>query len=310
MGQILRVRSHGVDDVERVWKQFIPGARLDRVDPRNIAFAWTSVELPGFSTVSYELGAGVHSSVRVDEQFMACRLVADDARVEAEGRAIDPRRPWVTSEAGAEAQWARSARVRAFVFDRSDAERIARLASGDDRLVLRRMEPEGRSRDATTQWERAFLHVSTSLLSLHDDDLIAAELRRHALLTTLSTFSTPFVEAVERQRQRSAAPRTVRRAIAFIEEHAREPLTLEEIAAASGMSSRGLQHAFRRALDTTPTEYLRRVRLSGAHEELRAGTAVSVADVARRWGFSSASRFARYHREHYGQNPAQIARMF
>lgn len=67
---------------------------------------------------------------------------------------------------------------------------------------------------------------------------------------------------------------------------------------------------FRRAVDTTPTEYLRRVRLSGAHHELRVGTAVSVADVARRWGFSSASRFARYHREHYGQNPAQVARMF
>ena len=99
-------------------------------------------------------------------------------------------------------------------------------------------------------------------------------------------------------------------AVAHIEAHAHEPLTLEDIAAAAGMSGRGLQHAFRRTLDMTPMEYVRRVRLSAAHEELRSGTAVSVSDVAKRWGFSSASRFARYHREHYGQNPAQVARMF
>ena len=79
---------------------------------------------------------------------------------------------------------------------------------------------------------------------------------------------------------------------------------------ASGISSRGLQHAFRRALDMTPMQYLRVVRLVGAHEELRSGGTVSIAEVARRWGFSSASRFARFHREHYGQNPAQVVRMF
>lgn len=157
--------------------------------------------------------------------------------------------------------------------------------------------------------ERSFAHVSVSLGAAHEDDILADELRRHALLSTLSTFSTPYVEAVARAHQRSAAPRTIRRAIAHIEAHAHQPLTLEDIALASGISARGLQHAFRRHLDTTPTEYLRRVRLTAAHEELRAGTVVSVAEAARRWGFSSASRFARYHREHYGQNPAEVLRM-
>ena len=94
-----------------------------------------------------------------------------------------------------------------------------------------------------------------------------------------------------------------------MEANPREPLTLEDIAVAAGISSRGLQHAFRRALDMTPTEYLRRVRLTGAHEELRSGRPVSIADVAHRWGFSSPSRFARYYREHYGRNPAEALRM-
>lgn len=310
MGEILSVRSRGADDVERVWRQFVPSARIERLDPRAVSFSWTSVELAHFSVVSYELTASVHSSVRMTDQLMACRLIADDVRIESERREIDPRRPWMASDAGADAQWTGAARVRAFVFDRSDAERVARIASGDDRLVLRRIEPHARDRGASMQWERSFAHVSSSLAAVHEDGLLSAELHRHALLTTLSTFSTSYVEARERARQRSAAPRTVRRAIAHIEAHAHEPLTLEDIAAAAGISGRGLQHVFRRTLDTTPTEYLRRVRLSAAHEELRSGTAVSVAQVAKRWGFSSASRFARYHREHYGKNPAQVARMF
>ncbi|MDQ1136051.1 AraC-like DNA-binding protein [Microbacterium sp. SORGH_AS 1204] len=309
MGQILNVRSRGIDDVERVWTRFVPSARLDRVDPRTVAFAWESVELDRFSVVSWQLTASVHASIEMTDQLMACRMVGDDLRLTSGPGAIAPRLPWLASERRIDAEWTGSARVRAFVFDRTDAERVARVASGDDRLVLRRVDPAPRSRDAATQWERSFAHVSSSLGATHEEPILAEELRRHALLTTLSAFSTPYVEAVARAHQRAAAPRTVRRAIAHIEAHAQQPLTLEDIAAASGISSRGLQHAFRRELDTTPTEYLRRVRLSAAHDELRAGTAVSVAEVARRWGFSSASRFARYHREHYGQNPAQVIRM-
>ena len=136
MADRLTVRSHGIDDVERVWQRFVPSARLERVDPQRVSFSWNSVELPGFSVVAYELAASVHSSVRMDEQIMACRMIGDDIRVEAEGRSLDPRRPWLAADGGAEAHWSGAARVRALVFDRSDAERLARIVSGDDRLVL------------------------------------------------------------------------------------------------------------------------------------------------------------------------------
>jgi transcriptional regulator GlxA family with amidase domain len=52
-------------------------------------------------------------------------------------------------------------------------------------------------------------------------------------------------------------------------------------------------------------EHLRRLRLAGAHAELQRGTAVSVADTARRWGFASPSRFAKHYREAYGRAPRQ-----
>ncbi|WP_307450609.1 MULTISPECIES: helix-turn-helix transcriptional regulator [Microbacterium] len=304
----MKVRSRGADDVERVWTRFVPSARLEHVDPKTVSFTWNSVELERFSVIGWELNASVRASIEMSDQLMACRMVGDDLRLESASHGIEPRRPWLAVDRRIDAHWTGAARVRAFVFDRTDAERVARIAAGDDRLVLRRLDPRPRDRNAATQWERTFAHVSTSLGAAHDDAVVAAELQRHALMTTLTSFSTPYVEAVARAHQRAAAPRTVRRAIAHIEAHAHEPLSLEDIAAASGISSRGLQHAFRRQLDTTPTEYLRRVRLSAAHAELVSGS-VSVTEVARRWGFSSASRFARYYREHYGQSPSQVIRM-
>ena len=71
------------------------------------------------------------------------------------------------------------------------------------------------------------------------------------------------------------------------------------------MSVRGVQLAFRRILDTTPTDYLRRSRLSHARAQLIASTTAgtTVADVAREWGFTNASRFSRAYRQAYDESP-------
>ncbi|BDB45604.1 MULTISPECIES: helix-turn-helix transcriptional regulator [Mycobacterium] len=97
----------------------------------------------------------------------------------------------------------------------------------------------------------------------------------------------------------------VRRAVAFIDERADTDLSLDDIAAAIHVTPRGLQHMFRRQLGCTPIGYLRRVRLSRAHEELSDAdpATVSVSAVAARWGFAHGGRFAAYYRQHYGQHP-------
>lgn len=133
-------------------------------------------------------------------------------------------------------------------------------------------------------------------------------MQRHALIATLSAFPTSFHDALARSAQTRAAPATVRRAISYIHTHASEPITVDDVARAARISTRGLQYAFRRALDVSPTEYLRDVRLAGAHEELRRLDAPRVAEIARRWGFASASRFAAHYRARYGRTPAQTSR--
>jgi AraC-like DNA-binding protein len=107
------------------------------------------------------------------------------------------------------------------------------------------------------------------------------------------------------------APGAVRRAFAFIESNADQDIGLGDIAAASGVSSRTVQVAFRRHLDTTPTAYLRKVRLDLAHAELLTACpedALTVTEVAYRWGFSSPSRFAERYRAEFGRLPSEMLR--
>ena len=84
-----------------------------------------------------------------------------------------------------------------------------------------------------------------------------------------------------------------------------------EIAAAAGVTARALQYAFRCHYDTTPTGYLRRVRLERAHRQLQAAdpaTGATVGEIARRWGWASPANFAAAYRKHFGVSPSHTLR--
>ncbi|KAA9378795.1 AraC family transcriptional regulator [Microbispora cellulosiformans] len=110
--------------------------------------------------------------------------------------------------------------------------------------------------------------------------------------------------------QRRVAPPTVRRAVSLIEEHADEPLTVEDIAEAVGVSARALQEGFRRHLEKTPMGYLREVRLDRARAELAVTdpVAATVTDVAYRWGFAHLGRFSLAYRQRFGESPSDTLR--
>ena len=62
----------------------------------------------------------------------------------------------------------------------------------------------------------------------------------------------------------------LRRAIEFIEANAAEGIGLGDIAETVCLTPRAVQYMFRRHLDTTPLQHLRRIRLHDAHHELLA----------------------------------------
>lgn len=141
-----------------------------------------------------------------------------------------------------------------------------------------------------------------SLVTEQLEDLVMTSL----LLSAPSTYSTWF-----EQDNGTATPRTIRRAMELIEDHAHEPLSVEDVAEAVGSSVRALQSGFRRHMGSSPMTYLRDVRLELVHKALREadpGKGPSVTDIALANGFTHLSRFAQAYRERFGVAPSDTLR--
>lgn len=109
----------------------------------------------------------------------------------------------------------------------------------------------------------------------------------------------------------SSADGRVAAAVRYVHAHAKEPLTVVDLARVAGLSVRGLQEAFRREVQTTPLAYVREVRLEMVRSELQAAAPRDevVATIARRWGFSHLGRFASTYRARYGEYPHETLRL-
>lgn len=166
----------------------------------------------------------------------------------------------------------------------------------------------GLGMDLTSPAARAWLNVMNLLLrevsAAADPPMAMQHLEGLAfqrfLLAQPNTYSSALHD------ERPAAPRAVQKAISLIENHAAEPLSVEDIAEAVGVGVRALQVGFRRFAETTPMSYLREVRLRQVRSELLAAdpSTVSVTDIAMRWQFLHAGRFAVQYRERFGEKPS------
>ena len=112
------------------------------------------------------------------------------------------------------------------------------------------------------------------------------------------------------QDQRAAVSRAVRLAQDFIDEHVAEAVTVQQIARAAGVSVRALQLGFRRDLDTTPLQHLRRRRLEAARAALLEASPdhLRVGELGQRWGWSNGGRFTAEYRALFGESPSRTLR--
>lgn len=189
-------------------------------------------------------------------------------------------------------------------------------AFGGDRRVNRAL---GVSRPAR-QLEAAHLlatvdHVRRDVLA-NTAAARSGVIRRQAFASltpaAVHTFPDMLASADEIARTTKAnASAIVRRACAYMDTHAQDRITMRDVGRAAYVSQRTLQDAFRKHLDSTPTEYLTRVRLLGARDDLRrmdSARGDTVAAVAQRWCFSNGGRFAKLYREQFGMAPQQALR--
>ena len=87
--------------------------------------------------------------------------------------------------------------------------------------------------------------------------------------------------------------------------HLGQPLYLDDLCLACGLSRRGLQQIFREKTGASPMEYLSLRRLHGARQELRAGVGWGgIKAVALKWGFWHLGRFSAEYRRIFGELPS------
>jgi AraC-like DNA-binding protein len=134
----------------------------------------------------------------------------------------------------------------------------------------------------------------------HHSELLERSLISGLLLSQEHSYTD---QLVTDDRRRPAPRSALDRVLEEIERAPDRGYTVADLARLSGMSARGLQYAFQERYQLSPMQYLRRVRLDRAHDDLAQGTA-TVAHVAAYWGFTNPSRFARAYRDRFGQFPA------
>ena len=109
-----------------------------------------------------------------------------------------------------------------------------------------------------------------------------------------------------RRRERSITPRDLRRAIDYMQANLAAPITIADIAEASGIAGRTLFQYFRDFRGTSPMRYLRDARFDKVHDVLKcAEPEQGVAELAIKWGFSHLGRFAAEYRKRFGESPSE-----
>ncbi|MFI5706348.1 AraC family transcriptional regulator [Kribbella sp. NPDC051620] len=142
-----------------------------------------------------------------------------------------------------------------------------------------------------------------------EQPLAMRELERLVFSRLLLAQPSNYSAALHREPM-SAAPKMIKRATELIEAHAAEPLTVEDIAEAVGVSVRALQEGFRRHFDTTPMNHLREIRLRRVHTALKLADPAhtTVTDLALQWGFLHLGRFSVQYRQRFGELPSATLR--
>lgn len=111
---------------------------------------------------------------------------------------------------------------------------------------------------------------------------------------------------------RQVVPRDqiIRRSMEFVEQHDSEYLSVEQLAAAAGVSERTVRDAFQNYFGVSPVRYLNRRALHQVRRALKTAdpTVATVTAIAAQFAVWQLGRFARDYRLLFGELPSQTLR--
>jgi transcriptional regulator GlxA family with amidase domain len=99
----------------------------------------------------------------------------------------------------------------------------------------------------------------------------------------------------------------LKKAIALVEKNLGKQYTVEQLSSDLCMERTGLYKKLSAIVDKSPSLFMRSIRLSHAARLIREGNH-SLAEIATKTGFSSASYLSRCFQEEYGCKPSEYAR--
>lgn len=223
---------------------------------------------------------------------------------------------WVLASTGIDGMRLRlvDAQLRSVVLDRSLLAEAAASSSSDasssSAIRFTGLTPTNAAMSRTLDAAERFLaEILTAGEARYPATLLESSGRMLASVI-LTAFPNEVPPDVADDQTGDVHPAVLRQALEFIHDNAARDIGVGDVAAAVYLTPRTVQYMFRRHLDTTPTSYLREVRLTRAHEELLAGDrgVTTVAATAARWGFAHTGRFAVLYRQEYGESPHETLR--
>ncbi|MBF4463018.1 MULTISPECIES: AraC family transcriptional regulator [unclassified Rathayibacter] len=270
----------------------------------DFAYRYAALGDTGMTLRTSRMSGRLAGGVGVSNDLVVQWIVAGSGRIDVDRTSIvmQPHRP-VLFPVG-----------RPFAFDYVDFDqRLLHLDRGVvDRVAAERgllgplsFDSAHQADDLALQrWRRAVADSARALRSERVDPLLWDELTRataSALLGLVPPRSAPVPPEL-------LVPRNarVRLAVEFIHAHCAEPIGPTEVAAAAGLTVRGLQSAFHRVLGMRPLAYLRLVRLDRVRAELLAADPheTTVLELAQRWGFGNPGRFSVAFAARFGEPPS------
>ncbi|MDH1011030.1 AraC family transcriptional regulator [Pseudomonas nicosulfuronedens] len=142
-------------------------------------------------------------------------------------------------------------------------------------------------------------------LLISSSALMPARLQEMLVDSVLDIWPHNYSDALRRPAPQ-IAPRHVKLAMDYIQEHPDAMVSGSELAELTNVSLRALQEGFRRFVGSSIVAYQREVRLQRAYDALQQDSAQSVSEISLALGFSNVGRFCQYFQSAYGMSPADL----
>ncbi len=200
-----------------------------------------------------------------------------------------------------------------FMIDRDTIGQTLKTAYGiePDRAVRFAPLLVGDLADAPALWNfiRMVLWDINAPSSCFAEKATAGAAERTLMLMLAQNFMDD-IDAYRRRSDASILPSYLRAAERYVRRSLSEPIAVEDLAEAAGVSVRTLYYGFQGFLGTTPMKFLKRMRLHAARDDLAAAarTGRTVTQIALDCGYQSLSSFSRDYRAQFGESASETMR--